>query len=304
MRLPSRWLVLVVLLAAGSMAVIAAALTRLPDDVTSNPATDVGARSGGARYQAAAGKEPPTRLAVVGDVGTGDREEAETAAAMASLPGRPYDGLVLLGDNVYPAGDPARLDATVFEPFSAVLDAGADLVPALGNHDVRNGNGPRQVEALRMPGRWYTWRSGPATVIVLDSTRPDDPVQRRWLEHTLATDDSTWRIVALHHPPYSAGSHGSSKSVRAAFEPLLTRYRVQLVLAGHDHDYQRSKPIHGTTYVVSGAGAKTRPTGRASFTAVSWSRQHFVDIQIWRNRLEVQAVAQDGRVYDRFELGP
>lgn len=122
--------------------------------------------------------------------------------------------------------------------------------------------------------------------------------------HALASSETVRKIVALHHPPYSAGWHGSSTNVRAAFEPLLNRYGVQLVLAGHDHDYQRSEPINGTTYAVSGAGARTRPTDRASFTAVSWSTQHFVDIQVWPDHLELQAVAQDGLVYDRIELSP
>jgi hypothetical protein len=266
---------------------------------------DGGARAGGDTYVPADPSNPPAaRLAAVGDVGTGDHEEAETAATMASLPGRPYDGLLLLGDNVYPAGDPARLPATVFEPFAAILDDGTDLLAALGNHDVKNGNAAGQVDALGMPGRWYAWRSGPALVVVLDSTRSDDPAQRAWLQDTLSTTDAPWRIVALHHPPYSAGWHGSAEDVRAAFEPLFTRYRVQLVLAGHDHDYQRSESIDGTTYVVSGAGAKIRPTSRASFTAVSWSTQHFVDLQIWPDRLIGQAVAQDGLAYDRFELRP
>lgn len=298
-----RWIV-AGLLVAGTVAGFAPGpMAQVRDYVATGLAMDVGAPVDGDPYVIGT-DAPVVRLAAVGDVGTGDREEIETAGAMAALPGRPYDALVLLGDNVYPAGDPARLDATVFEPFGAVLGGGADLVAALGNHDVQNGNASGQVEALGMPGRWYTWREGPAVVIVLDSTRADDPAQRAWLEDSLATTDATWRIVALHHPPYSAGWHGSSENVRAAFEPLFIRYGVQLVLAGHDHDYQRSEPVDGTTYVVSGAGAKTRPTDRASFTAVSWSTQHFVDLQIWPDRLEGQAVAQDGLVYDRFELRP
>lgn len=155
-----------------------------------------------------------------------------------------------------------------------------------------------------MPGRWYSWRSGPALVVVLDSTRPDDPEQLEWLERTVASTDATWRIAALHHPLYSSGWHGSATDVREAFQPIFEQYGVQLVLAGHDHDYQRSVPINGSTYVVSGAAARTRPTSRGDFTAVAWSTQHFVDIAIWADRLELQAVAQDGLVYDRFELRP
>lgn len=101
----------------------------------------------------AVGDPPRVRIAAAGDIGIGDREERETAHAMASLPGRPYDALVLLGDNVYPSGDPNRLDATVFGPFNDILDQGATLVAALGNHDVQYGNGPAQVDALGLPGR-------------------------------------------------------------------------------------------------------------------------------------------------------
>jgi hypothetical protein len=75
---------------------------------------------------------------------------------------------------------------------------------------------------------------------------------------------------------------------------------VQLVLSGHDHDYQRSVPIDGVTYVVSGGGAGTRRTGSDDFTAVSWSWHHFLDICVFDDRLELRAINQDGRVGDRW----
>lgn len=273
--------------------------------VAASLAMDVGAPSGGHTYLPAPSTDLPlARIAAIGDVGTGDDEERATADVMAGMPGLAYDALVLLGDNVYPAGNPGRLDATVFAPFGGVLDRGAQLLAALGNHDVLNDNGDDQAEALGMPARWYAWSSGPVEVIVLDTTRAQDPLQRAWLEQTLSSSVAVWKIVAMHHPPYSAGWHGSSERVRHAFEPLFNEYGVQLVLAGHDHDYQRSEAIAGTTYVVSGAGSRTRPTSRADFTAVSWSTQHFVDIQVWDDHLVLQAVAQDGLVYDTVELLP
>jgi hypothetical protein len=265
-------------------------------------AMDVGAPTGGEPFDLPApGARPAVRLAAVGDIGTGDAEEQATADAIDAIPGR-YDGLVLLGDNIYPSGDPTRIRATVFEPFGETLADGTDLIAVLGNHDVMNGNGPRQVAALGVPGRWYAWHHGPVLLIVLDSTRPDDPAQLAWLERTLATATERWRIVALHHPPYSEGWHGASVDVRRAFEPLFDRYGVDLVLAGHEHDYQRFTPIHGVTYIVSGAGAETRRTSRGPLTAESWSMQHFIDIAVWCDHLEVQAVGQDGLVYDRATL--
>lgn len=249
-------------------------------------------------------EEPGLRLAVVGDVGTGDEHAWATAGLVSQLGfGDPFDGLVLLGDNVYPNGDPARLGATVFEPYGDVLTGGAALLPVLGNHDVRDGNAVGQMEGLGMPGRWYAETLGPLLFIGLDSTSVDDPIQRRWLEATLAANDSTWVIVAMHHPAFSAGFHGSDESVQEGFVPLFERYGVDLVLAGHDHDYQRTEPINGVTYVVSGGGAKIRPTGRAEFTAYSASVLHFLDLGVWSDRVEVRAVSEDG-VFDEVTIEP
>lgn len=241
---------------------------------------------------------PTARLAVAGDVGTGGAAELATADAVARAGSeRPFDALVLLGDNVYPSGDPYRLNATVFDPFGPVLGQGSRLLPVLGNHDVE-----AQVAALGMPGRWYAQSVGPVLFIGLDSTRASDPAQRAWLETTLAGASQPWKVVALHHPPYSAGWHGSSRNVRDSFGSLFERYGVQLVLAGHDHDYQRSTPIRGVTYVVSGGAAKLRTTARADYTAVSWSTYHFVDVAAWPDHLLLRAVGQDGRVFDTVTI--
>ena len=204
------------------------------------------------------------RLAVLGDVGTGDANEQSIADLVAATVGEdPYDALVLLGDNVYPAGDPARLDDTVFNPFSAVLDDGTVLLPVLGNHDVLLGHANGQVEALGMPGRWYSTVVGPATFIGLDSNLVQSQAQTDWLESTLDGADTPWVIVAMHHPAYSVGVHGSTEQVQKRWVPLFEKYGVDLVLAGHDHDYQRTMPINGVTYVVSGGGSRARPTGDA-----------------------------------------
>jgi hypothetical protein len=248
---------------------------------------------------------PPLHLAVAGDIGdSGSRLDA-TATAMADIhAGVPYDVLLLLGDNVYPDGDPARLDEVVFTPFAPLLDSGTDLLAILGNHDVSHGYGDEQMAALGMPGRYWAKEYGDVLFVGLDSNTVDDPEQPAWLDETLGASDATWKIVAVHHPPYSAGYQGSSKDVRETFGPLFEEHGVQLVLSGHDHDYQRSKVINGVTYVVSGAGAGTRRTGEADFTEVSWSWHHFLDIGIFDDHLVLRAVNQDGRVADDVTLTP
>ena len=248
------------------------------------------------------GDEPLLRLAAAGDVGHPGAREQATARAMeraGSL--RPFDALVLLGDNVYREGDPAGLDRTVFGPFAPVLDAGARLLPILGNHDVMDGHAEANVERLGMPGRWYAERLGDLLFVGLDSNDLSAD-QLAWLEATLTDNTAAWTIVALHHPPYSAGYQGSSLEARRLVSPIAERHGVQLVLSGHEHDFERSQPIHGVTYVVSGAGSETRRTGHAPFTAAAWSWHHFLDISIYRDRIVVRAVNQDVRVFDEVVI--
>ena len=251
----------------------------------------------------APGDEPTVRLAAVGDFGDpGSRADATAAAMAAASEWRRYDALVLLGDHVYPRGDPERLEETLFEPFAPLLDAGTELWPILGNHDVMDGHGPANVEALGMPGRWYAEHAADTLFVGLDSNDLDD-AQLAWLDEVLDDSDATWKIVALHHPPYSSGYQGSSLEARRLVSPIVERHGVQLVLSGHEHDYERSVPIDGVTYIVSGAGSQTRRTDEAGFTAAAWSWHHFLDISI-DDRMVVRAVNQDGRVFDEVVIPP
>lgn len=250
------------------------------------------------------GEVPLVHLAAVGDTGTADEAERATAAAMdATETGREYDALLLLGDLIYEDGDPARIHDAVFTPFAGVLDGGTQLVPVLGNHDIRRGAQEEIMRALGRAETRYVQQIGPLRIVVLDSTQVDDPQQTAWLEQVLsepvAADD--WTVVAMHHPAYSAGEHGRDSDVldlRARWAPVFARHRVPLVLAGHDHDYQRSLPQDGVTYVVAGAGAKLRETGSESFTAFSTSVHSFVDLLVFPDRLELRALDQQQQLVD------
>jgi hypothetical protein len=163
---------------------------------------------------------PPLHLAVAGDVGdSGTRLDATAAAMGAVARDHPYDVLLLLGDNAYPrvtrAGSPTRCSDRSDRSWPRV----PTLLAILGNHDVMKPHGVRR--------RWR--RSGcqggggrdrsEVLLVGLDSNDIDDPEQLAWLEHTLASSDATWKIVAIHHPPYSAGYQGSSTHVPRGLHP-------------------------------------------------------------------------------------
>lgn len=251
--------------------------------------------------------EPPVfRIGAAGDVGDGGTAEYLTAAAMFEAGyERPYDMLLLLGDNVYPAGDPNRLEHTVFRPFRSVLYLGAELAAVPGNHDAYQGDGGAlQMELLGMPGTWWAVTRGDVLLIGLDSNRPDDLDQLHFLEETLAETDARWRIAAFHYPPYASGYQGSHLDVREAFVPILERHGVQLVLNGHEHDYQRTRQINGVTYVVSGAASRERRTGYADFTEYAAATYHFLDINVFVDRIVVRPVNHDVEYFDEVVITP
>ena len=111
-------------------------------------------------------------------------------------------------------------------------------------------------------------------------------------------------VVALHHPPFSAGYQGSDRATRRAFASTFARGGVDLVLSAHDHDYQRSHPIDGVTYIVSGGTARARFTAARAFTAASYRVRHFVEVAVFADRLVVRAIDQQQRVFDELVLSP
>ncbi len=246
-----------------------------------------------------------TRIAFAGDTGTGPGSaiDATVQTMVEQDEQRHYDALVLLGDLIYPEGDGGEVDSSVTGVFAPVTGRGTQLLPVLGNHDYMSGEQGDILAQLDRDTTWYAQDVGLARIIVLDTERVDDPTQTTWLADTLATPTkAAWTIVAMHKPAYSAGYHGSDEEIQQAWVPLFEKYDVPLVMAGHDHDYQRSIPINGVTYVVTGGAATLRPTGREDFTEVSTSTLHYTDLLLEPDRLTLRAIDQGGSQFDSLEL--
>jgi hypothetical protein len=155
------------------------------------------------------------------------------------------------------------------------------------------GNGSRE-----FAGNWYAFTAGPIRVISLNNDdvsvqdgafsfyRRDnvpgyrakgyDPYihgyshgrQREWLERTLraASDDPAidWIVVCMHHPAMSSAHfNGGDLGVRREFLPLFDAYGVDLVLAGHEHHFERTFPVKGVlpgSSLLTPAPRDTDPT--------------------------------------------
>ena len=240
------------------------------------------------------------KFAVIGDNGTGGREQYEVGQQMADARREfPYDLVLMLGDNFYGSQRPADLVKKFELPYKLLLEAGVRFQAAIGNHDE-----PDSVHypPLNMGGRrYYTFARRNVRFFVLD-TNALDPPQLRWLETELKAAREAWKISYFHHPLYSSvGRHGAAVDIRLLLEPLFLKYGVHVVFSGHDHAYERVKPQHGIHYFVSGAGGKLRKgdLGRSEDTAVGFDQdQSFMLVEIGGDELFFQVVTRTGLTVD------
>jgi 3',5'-cyclic AMP phosphodiesterase CpdA len=163
-------------------------------------------------------------FAVVGDNGSGGRQAMAVAERMARTYDRtPYEFVAHLGDICYYGNFEDRFEDVFSRPMKPLIDAGVQFELALGNHDPdldHTDEGLEEIEAelrlLGTPSRYYTTTRGPVDLFYLDSSVPglfgrDSSEQLEWLEDSLASSTNQWKIVALHHPLYSSGRHGSTR---------------------------------------------------------------------------------------------
>ncbi|MCL5319197.1 MAG: purple acid phosphatase [Thaumarchaeota archaeon] len=236
-----------------------------------------------------------------------------------------------VGDLSYSTGSQGTWDRwfKIIEPIAS----NALYLPTIGNHEVDanvGGNLSLYLNQFVLPGneQWYSFDWGNAHFVSLyvspyaDGKAP----QYTWLAQDLEAASNNprinWIIVYLHFPPYSSGRYSNLLSLRSNLTPLLDRYHVDLVLTGHDHNYQRTYPIYngteisydleqyvdpkGTIYVVTGGGGESlyqfnqpEPTWSARRAEV----YEFLQISIEGNRLHYKAIkTDDDSVLDEFYI--
>ena len=187
---------------------------------------------------------------------------------MASLPGV----IATLGDTAYEDGTTAELNDCFGGSWGAVKDRIRFAVT--GNHDVHtDGGAPMQAymgsAATRDGHPWFSDDLGAWHVVVLDGncgllarqcSKGSD--QAAWLRDDLAASDALCTVALLHQPRFSSGQHGNDRSVGPLWDALYGG-GADLVLDGHDHDYERFGPqdpsgtadaTRGIVEIVAGTG--------------------------------------------------
>ena len=199
----------------------------------------------------------PATLIAVGDIASCSSDGDEQTAALVSTLRGP---IAVLGDIAYDNGTAAEF-ANCFDPNWG------PLVPriraALGNHEYNSGTAAVAIDRFRLPQNgWYSYTLGAWHVIVLNSNcdkvggcERGSP-QWRWLQADLAAHPTRCTLAYWHHPRFSSGEHGSDVAY-APFWDLLSRAKADVVLQGHDHDYERFAPLRGIRSFVVGTGGRS-----------------------------------------------
>ncbi len=200
-----------------------------------------------------------------------------------------------------------------FEPARKLIRE-IPLFPVIGNHEDHAQN---YFDYFSVPNNelWYSFNYGNAHFIVLD-TESDSlkkgAAEYRWLIEDLRRKQATWTFVATHHPLFTAGGNYYANDriyLKNLLHPIFEKYGVDMVLSGHDHNYERSFPIMShngkrpVTYVVCGnGGTPLRYIGHREWTLHTERVFGFVRIHIDGSKLHYQAYNINDEVIDEFTL--
>jgi tartrate-resistant acid phosphatase type 5 len=222
-------------------------------------------------------------FAAIGDYGYAGPAERDVANLIKSW--NP-DFIITLGDNNYDVGDSTTIDQNIGQYFHEYIynykgrygprTSSNRFFPSLGNHDyyTRNGEAYRDYFTLPGNGRYYDFVRGDVHFFALDSDplEPDGitetSVQAQWLRAALMASTARWNVVYMHHAPYSSGPHGNTVALQWPFK----EWGASVVIAGHDHDYERLL-ANGIPYLVNGAGG--RSLYRVTKTPIAQSQKFF-----------------------------
>jgi predicted phosphodiesterase len=252
------------------------------------------------------------RFVAIGDSGTASQAQYDIATEMVAAE---PDAVLHTGDVVYRRGALCHYGTKYFAPYRDLI-ANVPVYPTIGNHDLMAGDGDAYFDTFVLPQdnvaaseEYYAFDYGPVQVISISSEFYDDDdeaaiaEQRAWLEGELSSSELPWTIVLLHRSPYSSTDGKDSSDVRENLTPIFAEHEVDLVLSGHAHNYERSVPIDGVTYIVTGGGgAGLRGVESSETTAVAVKAHHFVQIDASPEMLTITAIDKESQVIDQVEL--
>jgi hypothetical protein len=261
----------------------------------------LGATLCGAQELKLPNKKDSLHFAIIGDTGTGSKQQYQTAEQLARFRGIfPFEFVLMLGDNLYGGEKPKDFTSKFERPYETMLKDGVKFYATLGNHDDPN---QRFYERFNMKGqRYYTFKPRDGVRFFSLDSNYLEKQQIEWLEKELSGSSSEWKIAFFHHPLYSSGErHGPDEDLRKVLEPLFLKHGVNVVFSGHEHFYERLKPQKGIHYFIEGSSAKLREgnISKSEQTAKGFDTDTtFMLCEIDGDQLYFQTITRTGQTVD------
>ncbi len=218
------------------------------------------------------------------------------------------------GDLVQTGSDLAAWQSyfDALQPYSASRFS----LSAIGNHEYRSNaqtNYFQNFFQMAAHDAHYAVNIGDAQIIVLNSNFTDDPSlvdsQLPWLEKELAKP-AKWKFVMFHHPPYSVGFFNSVLAplhefmiLREKYVPLFEAYKVDVVLNGHNHIFERSQKS-GIQYFVAGpaGGAMGYVAAPNEFSLKTSHQRTITHFEVNEHHMRAVTFSVDGHILDDLTL--
>lgn len=157
---------------------------------------------------------------------------------------------------------------------------------------------------------FHTIRYGDAELYLIDSNA--NPIrlfqQRNALKRAFSSSEAKWKIVILHHPPYSIRNPHNNLDIKFLFVPLFNRYGADLVLAGHEHGYaRRSTRSHDNdlttpVYTVSHCSPKQYPLHIGDAERYGTGDRYYQQIILQEDTMQMNTYTTDHSLYDQIKL--
>ena len=185
-------------------------------------------------------------LLAAGDIAScASRGDEATARLLARLRGT----VAAIGDTVYESGSDAEYRRCYVPSWGRFK---ARTRPAVGNHEYGTAGAAGYFHYFgrraHPPRGYYSYDLGAWHVVVLNSNCDEaggcgaGSAQERWLRRDLAAHRTRCTLAYAHHPRYSSGFHGNDRTLRDLWRALYAA-GADVVLAGHDHHYERFAPM-------------------------------------------------------------
>jgi acid phosphatase type 7 len=245
------------------------------------------------------GLSKPMKFVALGDSGTGGDAQKALKKRLTEVD---FDFLLFLGDIAYKSGTPSQVQNNFFEIYADILKY-VPAYPSIGNHERRTQEGRPYFEAfvLPKPERFYSFDWGDVHFVALDTTQHDTE-QLEWLQQDLASTKQQWKIAFGHHPMYTNSLRGPQRGLREAYAKIFADGKVDLVVTGHEHQYERFR-VGDVNYVVSGGGGAqlTRFFGMSKSIERAM-KHHFLAFEVTADTLTMKVIDIEGTEIESMKL--